>query len=77
LIGADIVTAVSWAGDRGLTTTVQEMGIRWSATSAEIRGGLALAALTSGLATTPTLDSESSDDDQLPIVVTKTGYWSV
>jgi len=76
LIAEDIVTAVSWAGSQGLRTTVQEMGIRWSTTSAAIRGGLALAALTSGVSTAPELDSRDGDDDQLPIIITKTGYWS-
>jgi hypothetical protein len=76
-IAEDIVIAVSWAGEKGLKTTIQEMGTRWSTTSAAIRGGLALSALTSGVSTDPTLDNEKGDDDQLPIVITKTGYWSV
>ncbi len=76
-IAEDIVIALSWAGAQGLKTTIQEMGTRWSTTSAAIRGGLALSALTSGVSTTPELDSEERDNDQLPIVITQTGYWSV
>ena len=77
LIAEDIVIALNWAGEQGLKTTIQEMGTRWSTTSAAIRGGLALSALTSGVSTTPQLDSENGDDDQVPLVITKTGYWSV
>lgn len=76
LIAEDIVTAVSWVGSQGLRTTIQEMGVRWSTTSAVIRGGLALAALTSGVSTAPEL-GQDRDDDRRPIVITKTGYWSV
>jgi len=75
-IAEDIVIALDWAGEQGLTTTVEEMGTRWSTSSAAIRGGLALSALTSGVSTTPELDNEKGDDDQRPIVVTKSGYWS-
>jgi hypothetical protein len=76
-IAEDIVIALSWAGEQGLKTTIQEMGTRWSMTSAAIRGGLALSALTAGVSTTPELDGENGDDDQVSIVITKTGYWSV
>lgn len=76
-IAEDIVIALGWSGVQGLTTTVQEMGTRWSTSSATIRGGLALSALTSGVSTTPELDNKKGDDDQRPIVVTKTGFWSV
>jgi hypothetical protein len=76
-IAEDIVIALNWAGEQGLKTTIQEMGIRWSTTSAAIRGGLVLSALTSGVSNTPQLDSENGDDDQVPLVITKTGFWSV
>lgn len=76
-VAEDIVIAVAWAGEQGLSTTIEEMGTRWSTTSTAIRGGLELAALTSGVFTEPKLDNDKGEDDQVPLVIKKTGYWSV
>jgi hypothetical protein len=67
----DITSAVEWAGDAGLKTTVQEMGIRWSKSSADIRGGLALVALTEGVTVSPQLSGGNAAEDVLPILVSR------
>jgi hypothetical protein len=67
-VAQDIRNALGWADASGLRTTVREMALRWSTSTADVRGGLALLESLGELSPSPSIQTEGTDDAELLLI---------